>query len=132
MEPNAGRQEIALRLFKWNNLKKSITQLHAAMPDLAQTLPYSYTTDHANLIGYMSCKECLPFEIVDLFILHKSPSDIGKDTCDYEVMTTHAFKQPEPVEHDCDAMNHHAEPHNCDPMYMKKKMPSNMNDDLNF
>ena len=40
-------------------------------------------------------------------------------------MTTHAFKQPEPVEYNCNSMNHHAELHNCDPLYMKKK-PSNM------
>ena len=58
-------------------------------------------------------------------IPHESPSDIDKDKYDYEAMTTHAFKQPEPIEYDCNAMNHHDEPHNCDPMYIKKK-PSNM------
>ena len=126
MKPKAGRQGIALRLSERNNLKESVTQLHAAMPDLAQALPCSYSTDHANLMGYMSCKECSPFEIFDLFIQDASPSDIGKDTCDYEAMTTHAFKQPEPVECDCNAMNHHADPHNCDPMYMKKSKPLNM------
>ena len=63
---------------------------------------------------------------MDLFIPDESPSEIGKDTCDYETMTTHAFKQLEPVECDCDAMNHHAEPHNCDSLYMKKKKPSNI------
>ena len=62
---------------------------------------------------------------MDLYIPDESPSDIGKDTCDYEAMTTHAFKQPEPVECDCGAMNQHADPHNCDLMYMKKK-PSNL------
>ena len=51
---------------------------------------------------------------MDLYIPNESPSDTGKDTCDYEVMTTHAFKQPEPVECDCDAMNQHADQHNCD------------------
>ena len=73
----------------------------------------------------MSCKECSPFEILDLSIPDESPSDTGKDTCDYEAMTTHAFKQPEPVECDCDAMNQNVDPHNCDPMYTKKKKPSN-------
>ena len=92
------------------------------MPDLAQELPCSYSTNHANLMGYMSCKECSPFEFFDLFIPDASPSVIGKDTCDYESMTTHAFKQPELDECDCDAMNHHADPHNCDPMYMKKTL----------
>ena len=96
------------------------------MPDLFQVLPFSYSTDHANLMGYMPCKECSPFEIMDLYIPDESASDIGKDTCDYyETMTTDALKQPEPVEYDCDAMNHHADSDNCDPMYMKKK-PSNM------
>ena len=114
VEPKAGRQEVAFRLSEWNNLKESITQLHAAMPDLALTLPCSYSTDHANLMGYM-----------DLYIPSELPSDTGKDTCDYEAMTTHAFKQPEPVECDCDAMNQNADQHNCDPMYMKKKKPSN-------
>ena len=55
----------------------------------------------------------------------KSPSDTCKDTCDYQAMTTHPFKQPEPVECDCDALDQNADPHNCDPMYMKKKKPSN-------
>ena len=91
MEPKAGRQGIALRLSDLNNLKESVTQLHIAMPDLAQALPCSYSTDHANLIGYMSCKECSPFEIIDLYIPDESQSDIGKDTCDYDAMTTHAF-----------------------------------------
>ena len=125
MEPKAGRQEIALRLSEYN-LKESITQLHVAMPDLAQALPCSYSTDHANLMGYMSCKECSSLEIMDLYIPDESPSDTGKDTCNCDAMTTHAFKQPEPVECDCDAMNHHANPHNCDPMYMKKMKPMNM------
>ena len=75
------------------------------MPDLAQALPCSYSTDHANLLGHMSCKECSPFEIMDLYIPDESPSDTGKDTCDYDAMTNHAFKQPEPVECDCDATN---------------------------
>ena len=96
------------------------------MPDLALVLPCSYITDHANLMGYMSCKECSPFEIMDLYIPDESPSDTDKNTCDYEAMTTHAFKQPEPVECDYDAMNQHANPHNCDPMYMKKMKPSNL------
>ena len=126
MEPRAGRQGIALRMSEWNNLKESITQQHGAMPDLAQALPCSYSTDHANLMGYMSCKECSPFEIMDLYIPDESPSDTGKDTCDYDAMTTHAFKQPEPVECDCDAMNHHHNPQNYDPMYMKKMKPTNM------
>ena len=91
------------------------------MPDLALALPCSYSTDHANLTGYMSCKECSPFEIIYLYIPDESPSHTGKDTCDYEAMTTHAFKQLEPVECDCDAMNQHADPHNFDPMHMKKK-----------
>ena len=76
---------------------KSITRLHAAMPDLALALPRSYSTDHANLLGDMSCKECSPFEIMDLYIPDESPSDTGKDTCDYDAMTTHACKQPELV-----------------------------------
>ena len=96
------------------------------MPDLAQALPCSYSTDHANIMGYMSCKECSLFEIYDLFIPDASPSDIGKDTCDYVSMTTHAYKQPEPVECDCNAMNHHADPHNWDSIYMKKNKPLNM------
>ena len=62
---------------------------------------------------------------MDLYIPNESPSDAGKYTGDYQAMTTHTFKQPEPVECDCDAMNQNAEPHNCDPMYMKKKKPSN-------
>ena len=95
------------------------------MPDLALALPCSYSTDHANLFGYMSCKECSPFEIMDLYIPDESPSDTGKDTCDYESMTTHAFKQPEAVECDCDAMNQKADPQKCDRMYMKKEKPSN-------
>ena len=41
-----------------------------------------------------------------LYIPDESPPDTGKDTCDYEAMNTHALKQPEPVECDCDAMNH--------------------------
>ena len=94
------------------------------MPDLALALLCSYSTDHANLMGYMSYKECSPFEII--YIPNESPSDTGKDTCDYEAMTTHAFKQPESVECDCDALNQRADPHNCDPMYMKKKKPSNL------
>ena len=91
MEPEAGRQGIALRLSEWNNLKESITQLHATMPDLALALPCSYSTDNANLLGYMSCKECSPFEIIDLYIPNELSSDTGKDTCDYEAMTNHAF-----------------------------------------
>ena len=70
------------------------------MLDLVLALPCSYSTDHANLMGYMSCKECSPFEIMDLYILDESLYDTGKDTCDYEAMSTHPFKQPEPVE--CD------------------------------
>ena len=95
------------------------------MPDLALVLPCSYSIDHANLLGYMSCKECSKFEIMNLYIPNESPSDTGKDTCVYEAMNTHAFKQPVPVECDCDTMNQHVDPHNCDPMYMKKKKPSN-------
>ena len=75
------------------------------MPDLALALLCSYSTDHANLMGYMPCKERSPFEIMDLYIPDESPSDTGKDTCDYEAMITHAFKQLEPVECDCYAMN---------------------------
>ena len=96
------------------------------MPDLALALLCSYSIDYANLMGYMSCKECTPFEIMDLYIPDESPSDSGKETCDYEAMTTHAFKQPEPVECDWNATSQHADPHNCDPMYMKKKKPSNL------
>ena len=95
------------------------------MSDLTLALPCSYSTDHANLLGYMSCKECSPFEIMDLFIPDESPSVTGKDTSDYEAMTTHAFKQPDLVECDCDAINQNSDPHNCDPMHMKKKKPSN-------
>ena len=95
------------------------------MPDLALALPCSCSTDHANPIVYMSCKEGSPFEIMDLYIPDKSPFDTGKDTCDYEAITTHAFKQPEPVECDYDAMNEHADSLNCDPMYMETKKPSN-------
>ena len=94
------------------------------MPELALALSCSYSIDHANLLGHMSCKECSPFEIMHLYIPDESPSDTGKDTCDYEAMTTHAFKQPEPVVCDCDAINQKTDPHNYDPMYMKKK-PSN-------
>ena len=126
MEPKTGRQGIALRLSEQNNLKESITKLHVAMPDLAQALPCSYSTDHANRMGYMSCKECSPFEIMDLYIPDESLSDTGKDMSDYDAMTTHALKQPEPDECDCDAMNHNDNPHNCDPMYMKKMKPMNM------
>ena len=100
-------------------MKESITQLHVAMPDFAQALPCSYSTEHANLMAYMSCKECSPFEIMDLYISNESPSDTGKDTCDYDTMTTHTFKQAEPVECDCDATNHNDNPQNYDPMYMK-------------
>ena len=96
------------------------------MLDLALALPCSYITDHANLMGYMSCKECSPFEIIDLYIPYESPSDTGNDTCDYQTITTHTFKEPESVECDCDAMNQHVDLHNCDPMYMKKKKPSNL------
>ena len=63
---------------------------------------------------------------MDLYIPDESLSDIGKDTCNYEAMTTNAFKQLEPIECDCDAMNQHADPHKCDPMYIKKKKPSNL------
>ena len=63
---------------------------------------------------------------MDLFFPDESPFDTGKATCDYVAMTTHAFKQPEPVECACDAMNQQADPHNCDPMYMKKKKLSNL------
>ena len=62
---------------------------------------------------------------MDLYIPDESPSNIGKNTCDYEAMTNHAFKPPEPVECDCDAMNQHTNPHNCDTVYMKRK-PMNM------
>ena len=62
---------------------------------------------------------------MDLYIPDESPSATGKDTLDYEAITTHTLKQPEPVECDYDAMNQHADPHNCDPIYMKKK-PSNL------
>ena len=96
------------------------------MPELDQALPCSYSTDHANLMEYMSCKECSPFQIIDLYIPDESPSDTGKDTCDYDAMTTHTFKQPEPVECDCDAMNHHDNLQNYDSMYMKKMKPTNM------
>ena len=89
------------------------------MLDLALALPCSYSTDHANLMRYKSCKECSPLEIMDLYIPNESQSDTGKDTCDYQAMTTYTFKQPEPVECDCDAVNQHVDPHNCDPMYMK-------------
>ena len=58
---------------------------------------------------------------MDLYIPDESQSNTGKDTCDYVAITIHAFKQPEPVDCDCDTMNHH----NCDPIYMKKK-PTNM------
>ena len=95
------------------------------MPDLVLALPCSNSTDLANLMRYMSCIECSPFEIMDQFIPDESPSVTDKDTCDYEARTTHAFKQPEPVECDCDAMNQNTDPHNCDQMYMKKKKPSN-------
>ena len=124
VEPKVGRQGVALRLSEWNNLKESITELHAAMPDLTQALPCSYSTDHNNLMWCMSCKECSQFEIMDLFIPDELPFITCKDTNDYEAKTTHAFKQPEPVECDCDAMNHHADPHKCDPTYMKKKPPN--------
>ena len=93
---------------------------------LALALPCPYSTDHANLMGYMSCKEFSAFEILDLYIPDEPPSDTGKDTCDYVAMNTHALKHPEPVECDCDAMNQHVDPHICDPMYMKKKKPSNL------
>ena len=95
------------------------------MPDLALALPCSYSTDHANLRGYTSYKECSPLEIVDLYIPDESSSDISED-CDYEAMTTHVFKQSEPVECDCDAMNQPSDPPNCEPMCMKKKKPSNL------
>ena len=89
MELKKGRQEIAHRLFEWNNLRESTTQLHATMTDLAQALPCSYSTDHANLMGYMPCQEYLPFEIMDLYIPDESQFNSGQDTCDYEAMTTH-------------------------------------------
>ena len=63
---------------------------------------------------------------MDLYVPDESPSDTGNDTCDYEAMTSHAFRQTEHVKCDSDTMNHHADPHNCDPIYMKKKKPSNM------
>ena len=63
---------------------------------------------------------------MDLYTKDESSSVTGKDTCDYDAMTTHAIRQPEPVECDCDAMNHHDNLHNCDQMYMKKKKPTNM------
>ena len=62
---------------------------------------------------------------MDLHIPEESPSDTGKDTCDYESITDHAFKQPESVEYDRDAMNQNADLLNRDPMYSKKKKPSN-------
>ena len=63
---------------------------------------------------------------MDLYIPDESPSDTGKDACDYEAMTTHAIKQPDPVECDGDAMNQQVDPHNCDPMYMMMKKSSNV------
>ena len=62
---------------------------------------------------------------MDLYISNESQSDIGKDTWDYDVMTTHAFKQLESDECDWDAMNQYDNPYNCDQMYMKKMKSMN-------
>ena len=77
------------RLMEWNNLEEAIS-LHAVLSALAQAPPRSYNDDHANLIWYMSCKECSPFDVMDVFTPDASAADVGKDTCDYD---THDFKR---------------------------------------
>ena len=87
IEPRPGRQGVALRLREWATLKESIVQLHAAMPALAEALPCSFSVDHSNLIGFLKCRECSPFDVMN----HYTPLQQGVDTCDYESMTKHAF-----------------------------------------
>ena len=43
---------------KWSELKKAVMLLHEAMSTLAEVV-YSYTNDHANLLGCLSCKKVI-------------------------------------------------------------------------
>ena len=103
-EPKPGCQGIALRLCEWATLKESIVQLHDTMPALTDALPCSFSVDHSNLIGFLKCRKCSPFDVMD----HYTPLQQDVDTCDYESMTKHAFGgQTDEDECDFRDMSHH-------------------------
>jgi len=59
------RRGIALRLRKWEEMKKIIDAIDNAYPTLGTALPYYLWNDHLNqLMWALQCTECYPFSTV--------------------------------------------------------------------
>jgi len=68
LPPNSTKEQptrsgIALRLDEWEVLKSKIDKLHQHIPELKAARPCYDTNDHANQLGYLSCRECNPFAL---------------------------------------------------------------------
>ena len=65
-KPIPTRSGIALRLFEWERLVSTIDELHESVPDLKVATPCYASDDHANQMGYYDCRECNPFDRIEV------------------------------------------------------------------
>jgi hypothetical protein len=67
MGPRPSRKGIALRLSEWSALKDVVQQLYVKYPTLTTTQTCSSQPDHYNLEGALSCPECSPFQLLEMY-----------------------------------------------------------------
>ena len=56
------RKGIALTFQEWQSLVNICNQLAEEIPEIKQTIPCSFGTDHSNLLSAMQCRNCCPNE----------------------------------------------------------------------
>ena len=90
----------SLYVFSSEPSSESIVHLHEAMTELETALPCSFSVNHSNVIGNLSCGECSPFDVIDC---HFAPAQ-EVDKCDS--MTNYAFDvSSRAVEDECAIMS---------------------------
>jgi len=56
------RDGLALRLSEWLSLQLLVITFPVDQPALVAVQPCYYATDHQNLMGYLECPECTPYD----------------------------------------------------------------------
>jgi len=56
------RKGIALKFKEWQSLMKCVDELAKEIPEIEQTKPCSFGTDHSNQLSALQCKNCYPNE----------------------------------------------------------------------
>ena len=65
IKPIPTRQDLALRLREWEEMKRIMDAINIQYPSLGAALPCYLGDDHQNQIGVLQCRDCYPFAMYD-------------------------------------------------------------------